>query len=133
MLLENKFFSIIFNNLVFGLGILLIITGIYFLSQPEAEPGVKEKVLLVDNSYFRLEYDRLSTEEREEVIINIPSGSSGLTVINILDEKGLIPAAEFKKYMELFDIERRIKAGTYRFYSDSTAVEILDKILIKRR
>ena len=36
--IRNKFFSIIFNNLVFGLGILLIITGIYFLSQPEAEP-----------------------------------------------------------------------------------------------
>lgn len=133
MLLDNKFFSILFNNLVFGLGILLIIMGIHFLSQPEGEVGEREKVLLVDSSSFRLEYDRLSTDKREEVIINIPPGSSGLTAISILDEKGLIPADDFKKYMKLFDIEKRIKAGSYRFQSDCTAVEILDKILIKRR
>lgn len=133
MLLDNKFFSILFNNLVFGLGILLVIMGIYFLSQPEGEIGEREKVLLIDNSSFSLEYDRLSTEKREEIIINIPPGSSGLTAINILDEKGLIPADDFKKYMELFDIEKRIKAGSYKFYSDCTTTEILDKILIKRR
>lgn len=133
MLLDNKFFSVLFNNMVFGLGILLVIMGIYLLFQPEEGVVEKEKVVLLDRSYFELEYERLTTEELEDVLIYIPVGSSGLTVVNILDEEGLIPADDFKKYMELFDIDKRIKAGSYKFQRNSSAAEILDKILIKRR
>ncbi len=137
MLLDNKFYRLIFNNIAFGIGLVLIVMGIFVLVQTPQNSikgnNLEELVPNVDISSFKLEYNNMFSAKKYDIEITIPSGSSGLTVANILDESELISAEEFRQYMILFDIENRIKAGKYQFSKDSNAVDILDKILLKRR
>lgn len=80
--------------------------------------------------------ERLVEVEAEEVkliSIVIPEGSTGRQVARILDEAGLVSYDDFIELLLLFDIETRIKAGDYTFSNDSGLVEILTRILIKRR
>lgn len=131
MLLDKNKINLLINNISLGLGLALLIIGIFFLNQP-----VKHNTQVVgsnlDVSSLELEYNRLSSVIEEEVIINIPNGSSGLTVANILEEKGIMPAAEFKKYLSLFNIENIIKAGQYQFNNQDTFADILNRISIKK-
>ncbi len=131
MLLDKNKINLFINNISLGIGLTLLILGIFFLNQP-----VKHDTQVVgsnlDLSSLELEYDKLSSVIEEEVIINIPSGSSGLTVASILEDKGIMPAAEFKKYLDLFNIENRIKAGQYKFNNQDTFADILNRISIKK-
>lgn len=128
---KNKI-NLLINNLAFGLGLTLLIIGIMILNQPIKEETEKVGGNL-DTSSLSLNYNRLTTAIEGEVEITIPAGSSGITVANILDEKGIMPYAEFKKYLHLFNIENRIRAGKYKFNNQDTFADILNRILIKRK
>ena len=131
MLLDNNRINLFINNLSFGLGLALLIIGIFLISQP-----IKQDIQVVgsnlDVSSLKLEYNRLSSVNEEEVIITIPKGSSGLMVANILEDEGIMPAEEFKKYLDLFNIENKIKAGQYKFNNQDTFADILNRISIKK-
>ena len=131
MLLDKNKINLLINNISLGLGLALLIIGIFFLKQP-----IKDNTQVVrsnlDISSLELEYNRLSSVVDEEVIINIPNGSSGLTVANILEDKGIMSAVEFIKYLDLFNIENKIKAGQYKFNNQDTSADILNRISIKK-
>ncbi|QTL96983.1 hypothetical protein GM661_02815 [Iocasia frigidifontis] len=67
----------------------------------------------------------------DTINIFIPEGSSGLEVARIFEESNLMTYQDFKQLLLLFDIETRIKAGSYSFKNNSSVADILTKILIK--
>lgn len=115
-----------------ALGIALIIIGIFLLFQSgERSEGVKVARINQSPEEFSLEYFHLYPQ-LEEVKIVIPNGSSGLTVANILEERGLIKAEDFRKLISLFQFQGRIKAGEFSFRSDASIADILSKIVLRR-
>lgn len=115
-----------------ALGIALIIIGIFLLFQSgERSEGVKVARINQSPEEFSLEYFHLYPQ-LEEVKIVIPNGSSGLTVANILEERGLIKAEDFRKLFSLFQFQGRIKAGEFSFRSDASLADILSKIVLRR-
>ncbi|MDI3546948.1 MAG: hypothetical protein PWR10_600 [Halanaerobiales bacterium] len=115
-----------------ALGIALIIIGIFLLFQSgERLEGVKVARINQSPEEFSLEYFHLYPQ-LEDVKIVIPNGSSGLTVANILEERGLIKAEDFRKLISLFQFQGRIKAGEFSFRSDASIADILSKIVLRR-
>lgn len=104
--------------------------------EEDTEEYVEEDI--IENMVANLEENKnedleLFTEDVKQITIIIPEGSTGRQVASILDEEGLIPFDDFIDLLLLFDIETRIRAGEYTFNSDSGIVDVLTKILIKRR
>ncbi|MFW6306724.1 MAG: hypothetical protein ACOC1N_05030 [Bacillota bacterium] len=130
MLLDNRITKIIFNNIAVGLGLALLVIGSSMLfSQVSYESNIPQSARKIDISSLNLSYDRLDSINESEIVINIPSGSSGFTVANILDENGIMPAEEFRKYLLLFDIENKLRAGKYKFNKNDSYADILNKIV----
>ncbi|MFW5991825.1 MAG: hypothetical protein ACOCQN_01375, partial [Halanaerobiaceae bacterium] len=101
-------------NITLGLGLAMIIIGIFLLL--DQQPVTQPEITRIDGSGLSLEYSSLSPQkDNTKITVDIPSGSSGLMVAEILEEKGLMTAAQFRKYMIMFDIEKKIKSGTYSF------------------
>ncbi|MFP4661018.1 MAG: hypothetical protein ACLFPF_02410 [Halanaerobiales bacterium] len=85
----------------------------------------------LDTSNLALDYNHLYSID-EEIELTIPSGSSGSTVAKIFDKSGIMTEEEFSKYLKLFNIENRIKAGKYTFNKNDSFADILNRILIRR-
>lgn len=120
------------SDIAFALGLVCIILGIFLLNQPETgakKDNISPGVYGYESGY-NLNYSSLITRPRSNVEVYIPRGSSGLTVGNILEEKGLVDINDFKKLIELFKFQGRIKAGHYIFESDASIAEILSKIVL---
>jgi UPF0755 protein len=84
-------------------------------------------VLLVAGSctaWFRLQVDPPGGP-REELLVEVPEGSSGKRIAEILDEKGVVSNANlFQKYLARLG-ENSFQAGTYRLRRASSFEETL--------
>lgn len=58
--------------------------------------------------------------EGDTINIFIPEGSSGLEVARIFEESDLMTYQDFRQLLLLFNIETRIKAGSYSFKNNSS-------------
>lgn len=139
----NKIVDRIITNLAIGLGLALIIISV-FLSIDQYQVNQRKEVVekntsnnvQLDTKDLLLNYNKLSllkNNQKNKVTVTIPRDSSGLIVAEILERKGLMTAKNFIRYMLMFDIEERIRAGTFHFSKEDTNVDILEKILINRR
>src|SRR5690554_6202276 len=124
-------------DILFGLGIALLFLGVFmFLQEPgmanRADRAGTDNVTAPENKpYTSLIFEQLNIKDQKEIELEIPPGSSGLMVAELLEEKGLIKAEDFHTLMLLFDIEKRLKAGKYRFSENDSPVDVLEKILVK--
>ncbi|HLV10047.1 MAG TPA: hypothetical protein VKY40_07560 [Halanaerobiales bacterium] len=126
-------------DILFGLGIALLLLGVFLFLQRQGMANRVESMTDSDNiaapaenrPYSHLIFEQLSIQEEEEIELEIPVGISGIMVAELLEEKGLIKAEDFHTLMLLFDIERRLKAGKYRFSENDSPVDVLEKILVK--
>ena len=132
MLTDNRLLKILINNIAIGLGLSFLIIGLFLLMNPRLDTDKSVDLIRQINSEgLELNYNSLSTEaSTEEIELIIPAGSSGFTVANLLEEADLISAEEFRKYIYLLNIEKRLRAGTYRFNNQESIADILTKILI---
>ncbi|MEJ6950242.1 hypothetical protein [Natronospora cellulosivora (SeqCode)] len=132
-MLNNKgLMNLLINNLAIGLGLSFMIIGVFLLNTPLlSRDRTVGQINNINTDGLELNYNRLSNyQEYEEIELNIPAGSSGITAAYLLEEKGLISVEEFRKYIIMFDIGKRIRAGTYRFNKNDSIADILSKILI---
>ncbi|MFW6309114.1 MAG: hypothetical protein ACOC1S_03770 [bacterium] len=61
--------------------------------------------------------------------VEIPEGVSSLEIALILEEKNLISAENFLKLVDMFALEKEIKAGTYTFSGEVSFIDIIDTIM----
>ena len=68
--------------------------------------------------------------QHTEVVVAIPSGSSVNEIAKILKTNNLIRTeSAFKQYVRSKELASKLKAGTYRLYSDETTAEIADDLV----
>ncbi|MFW5981740.1 MAG: hypothetical protein ACOCQO_00880 [Halanaerobiaceae bacterium] len=131
MFRDKRVKNILISNLAFALGISFLIIGLFLIRTADRQDEMTVELINFDYEDLELDYTRLANDKKQdEIELIIPPGSSGLTVAGVLDEANLISAEDFRKFLRLFDIEKRLKAGTYRFNKDDSFADILNKILI---
>ncbi|MFW6007580.1 MAG: hypothetical protein ACOCQ5_06265 [Halanaerobiales bacterium] len=121
----------IFLDILLIIGILLVIFGGYILYQEQIKSEVTaDKNYNITYDQDRLNLDYVSIEEDQEYIeIEIPEGVSSFTVAQILGENDLIEEEDFLKLVDMFSLEKRIKAGTYTFSEEASFTEIIETIM----
>ena len=125
----------IFSDILFGLGLILIIFGLMITFQPSfiaegTEYDDLNRELTVYPSDYSLNYEGIY--EGEPVIIEIEKGMNTLEVAEILSEKDIVDARSFLRLVSYFDIEKDIRAGRYIFKEDDDLSEVINKITIRR-
>jgi UPF0755 protein len=65
-----------------------------------------------------------------EIVVAIPTGSSLDEIANTLKSKGAIRADwAFKQYVRSHELSDKLKAGTYRLYSDQDVASVVDDLV----
>lgn len=77
---------------------------------------------------FQKEFSN-ENDEKEEVEIVIPAGSSASVIANKLSEKGIMTKERFIDTLIVFDAEKKLNSGTYVFEKDADLLEVFSKIL----
>jgi hypothetical protein len=81
---------------------------------------------------LNMDYPHLKMKDKK-ITINIPSGVSTMEVANILEEKGLVERETFLQAIRIFDLETKIKSGSFLFTTEDDIINVLAKILTIRR
>lgn len=69
-------------------------------------------------------------ENKEEVEIVIPAGTSAAEFANKLSEKGIMDKERFIDTLIIFGAEKKLNSGTYVFEKDADLLEVFSKILV---
>ncbi|ACL70409.1 aminodeoxychorismate lyase [Halothermothrix orenii] len=132
-MVKFDFRKTIISDLIIIAGVILVGSGI-FLVFAEDSTAAYPSPAIYDIDSFDLTHRELEykfEEKPEFVEVKIPRGATGLEVARILADKGLGESQEFLKYINLFRLESRIKAGEYTFAKKEGILNILSKIIIK--
>ena len=133
----NKTSQKILLDIIFGIGIALLIIGIFMLYS-DVSSQVNSSVKVNYNlEEFKLNYNQLTSDkeggDKKFVKVYIPEGVSSFRVAQIFEDKGLIKSEDFMKLIKTFEIAKRIRAGVYTFSKSENIVDILSKILLHNR
>ena len=125
----------IFADILFGLGLILIIFGLMLTFRPSfaaerTEYGDTNRELTVSSSDYTLDYEGLY--EGETVVIEIKGGMNTLDVAEVLSENNIVDIRSFLQLISYFDLEKNIRAGRYVFEEDDDLSDVLQKITIRR-
>ncbi|MFW5962079.1 MAG: endolytic transglycosylase MltG [bacterium] len=138
MFKEKGLFRRILPDLIFDIGFCLILIAI-FIMNPRMLPNYsvnqyneKKQAVYLDDKGLSLNYSKL-TQEDKIIEVKIPKGASAIQVANLLSENKIISHEDFFLLMNMFNIEKKIKAGKYYFNNNSSVSEVLNKILIKQK
>ncbi len=91
-------------------------------------------LLLVGAGFFGMSYingldEAYNPNSKEDVLIDIPMGSSTVDIGSILEQNGIIgSASKFKLFSKLNDYDEKYVAGVYLLSPRMTATEICDRI-----
>ena len=124
-------------DLILIVGILLLVFGglvyyqnnvntIYTSNSDYVNTG--SKVDYDDLNRINLEKKQLIEQKNIFVEITIPEGVSSFEVAQILEENNIIQADEFLGLVEMFDLEKKIKAGNYYLKRKTSLVDLIKKI-----
>ena len=117
------------------LGVILIIIGSYLffheIDQNETEETNYE-ISYSRPSSLELDYSVPEAVDRQ-VELDISYGTSVLEVANLLDEQGITNSEDFLWLINEFDLETRIKAGSYQFYQNESLRSIFDELSLPQR
>ena len=115
--------------------LVLIFSGMFFFLQGKENEVQTSEFTAYQIEDYTLDYQALKNEEGGEVPkqvkVKIPEGSTTLEIAYILERKEVMSASEFLEFVDLFSIEKRIKAGEYYFKENITTGELFSKILIE--
>ncbi len=130
----KKVYKQIINDILVVLSVILILAGIYIQVFSNSHNEIRQQPVVYQLDDYSFDYQKIEQgeggREKEDVNLIIAEGSSTLEIAYQLEEKGLISASDFLRFVELFPIERRIKAGEYTFSKQIETGELLSEILL---
>ncbi|MFW5984697.1 MAG: hypothetical protein ACOCQ1_00325 [Halanaerobiaceae bacterium] len=116
------------------IGIVLIIIGsiVLYLNQGGEKTTPTEKIDF-STSEFSLQTPNLEENEGDTVEIDISRGTSILEIADHLEEKGLIKARTFLWFIDKFDLDRSVRAGSYTFQRKADIEQIFAELILTEK
>lgn len=78
--------------------------------------------------YIKTSLEPVDTTDNEEIIVNIPMGSSSSTIGEILEEEGIIKDSRIFRFYTKFKNQSNFQAGNYTFTKAFTLDEIIESL-----
>ncbi|MFW6278815.1 MAG: hypothetical protein ACOC2G_01365 [Bacillota bacterium] len=116
------------------IGIVLIIIGsiVLYLNQGGEKTTPTEKIDF-STSEFSLQTPNLEENEGDTVEIDISRGTSILEIADHLEEKDLIKARTFLWFIDKFDLDRSVRAGSYTFQRKADIEQIFAELILTEK
>jgi len=135
-MLTDKIPEQLLYDILLVLALILIFVGLSGFLKEDINSNQKYNSLVYRIGDYSLDYQGLETTVKKEddtnyVQFEIPEGSTTLEVAYLLEKNNIISVSGFLRFVDLFSIEKRIKAGEYHIQENVNPGELFSKILIE--